>query len=90
MRTIRDEDRRRDDDSDDHATFNLADGAVTVTTPRAMKVDLGGRLGERWIPHSQVHDDSEVYWEERGGLQGLPGKLVIKGWFARKEGLAEE
>jgi hypothetical protein len=36
---------------------------------------------EMWIPKSQVHDDSEVY------ARGHEGDLVIKGWFAEKEGL---
>ena len=37
--------------------------------------------GQLWVPKSVVHDDSEVY-----GI-GHEGKLVVKEWFAEKEGL---
>lgn len=37
--------------------------------------------GEKWIPKSQVHDDSEVYQD------GDRGKIVVSAWFAEKEGL---
>jgi hypothetical protein len=36
---------------------------------------------ERWIPKSQISDNSEV-WES-----GDIGKLIISPWFAEKEGL---
>lgn len=42
----------------------------------------GNRRIERWIPKSQIHDDSEVW------RAGQSGKLVITGWFADKEGLS--
>lgn len=35
-----------------------------------------------WIPHSQIHADSEVY------KAGHYGKLVISDWLAEKEGWA--
>ena len=34
-----------------------------------------------WVPSSVVHDDSEVYKEKDFG------KLIIKEWWARKEGI---
>jgi len=37
--------------------------------------------GTLWVPKSVVHDDSEVFEE------GHEGKLVVKEWFAEKEGL---
>lgn len=37
---------------------------------------------EKWIPKSVVHDDSEV-WKEFD-----EGTLILKTWFAEKEGLA--
>lgn len=37
---------------------------------------------ERWFPKSAIHDDSEVF-EEDG-----EGTLVVKTWFAEKEGLS--
>lgn len=36
---------------------------------------------EQWIPQSVIDDDSEVF------AQGDVGKLVVKGWWGRKEGL---
>lgn len=49
-------------------------------TEKALLVDIDGE--EKWIPKSQIHDDSEVY------ENGHEGTLVITGWFAKKEGLA--
>jgi hypothetical protein len=34
-----------------------------------------------WIPKSVIDDDSEVY------AMGTNGSLVVKDWFAEKEGL---
>lgn len=39
---------------------------------------------ERWVPKSVVHDNSEVY----DLRENREGKLVLKGWWARKEGLS--
>lgn len=44
-------------------------------------IPAGRRRVEKWIPKSQIHDDSEVY------KPGTSGKLVITGWFAEREGL---
>ena len=35
-----------------------------------------------WIPQSQIHDDSEVFDAEENSV----GTLVVKRWFAEKEG----
>ena len=35
-----------------------------------------------WVPKSVVHEDSEVYKEEH------EGKLLVKRWWAEKEGRA--
>lgn len=37
-----------------------------------------------WVPKSVIHEDSEV-WKE--GQE--PGELVVKHWFAKKEGWSE-
>jgi hypothetical protein len=79
MRTIRDE-----DENDSVAFENVK---VVRCTPKAMLVSIEGE--DHWIPHSQIHADSEVYLDEKQALQGSPGKLVVKAWFARKEGLSE-
>lgn len=50
-------------------------------TGRAIQVRLGGPNGIRkWVPHSVIHDDSEVY------EKGHKGKLVLKYWWAEKNG----
>jgi len=36
---------------------------------------------EQWIPQSQIHADSEVF------AAGDVGRLVVNGWWGRKEGL---
>jgi hypothetical protein len=33
----------------------------------------------QWVPHSQIHDDSEVY------RKGDEGKLVVSEWFATQK-----
>lgn len=48
-------------------------------TGKAILVNIDG--DEYWIPQSVVDDDSEVYTE------GNEGTLIIKEWFAVKEGL---
>jgi hypothetical protein len=40
--------------------------------------------GQRWIPKSQIHDDSEVFEVDH------EGKLVVNAWLAEKEGWEEE
>lgn len=48
-----------------------------------LAIKIGGiKAGEwTWFPKSVIHDDSEV-WEE-----GQQGTLIVKRWFAEKEGL---
>ena len=47
------------------------------------------RVGEHWIPFSQLHENSELYLEEDGTLSATEGRLVIKRWLAEKKGLAK-
>jgi hypothetical protein len=48
-----------------------------------VKCDEGGKKPiERWIPKSAIHDDSEVFNAE----ENREGLLVVKSWFAKKEG----
>lgn len=63
----------------DTATFQ--DAVCTKQTDRALLIECPEFDGARWIPRSQIDDDSEVYKE------GDEGALVISGWFAEKEGL---
>ena len=43
--------------------------------------DLGDTI---WVPHSCIHDDSEVFDADNNA----DGELVVLEWWARKEGLA--
>lgn len=36
---------------------------------------------ELWVPQSVIHDDSEVF------ATGDAGRLAVKAWWAKKEGL---
>ena len=66
------------------ADENFEDDAVcTGETAAALRVIISGESSPRWIPKSVVHDDSEVF----DATDNNKGLLVIKGWWARKEGL---
>ena len=55
-------------------------------TDRAILVELcsdGSR--EVWVPKSVIDDDSEVFDSTPSGRG--PGTLVVRSWFAEKEGL---
>jgi hypothetical protein len=73
-----DEYRRRDHENDEPVQF---DGAVVQhATQLALKVLLpGGKT--LWVPQAVITEDSEVY------ALGHSGRLEVKGWWARKEGL---
>lgn len=71
-RGIRDEDR----DDDKHT---IDDAEAIGETDKALRVRTKEH-GDVWVPKSVIHDDSEVF--EKGG----DGALIVKAWFARKEG----
>lgn len=71
MRTISDE--------DDREQVSIEDVKCVGATDRAIRVQIDGAL--HWVPQSQITDDSEVY------ANGHEGTLIVKAWFARKEGL---
>lgn len=55
---------------------------VLRDTDKTLLCDVGANDGKpRWIPKSQIDDDSEV-WKP-----GQEGELIISAWFAEKEGL---
>lgn len=63
------------------------DGAKAIReTDKALLIQAdffesqGNDEGTRWVPKSQIHDDSEVF------EKGHEGKLVVKKWLAEKEG----
>lgn len=69
------------DESDN--PISIGEARVVHETPKAILVELEDEPGDGpfWIPKSAIHDDSEV-WNEKNGA----GDLVVKAWFARKEG----
>lgn len=66
------------DYDDKHVTFGGV--FVTAQTAKAILVDFGEE-GEKWIPLSQVHEDSEVF--EKGDT----GDLIISRWIAQQKEL---
>jgi len=71
-RTIRDED-------DAANTVTIEDVKALHSSEKALLCVIDGE--EMWIPHSQIHVDSEVF--EKGGS----GKLVITRWIAEQKEL---
>lgn len=69
-------------DDGDHAV-SVGEARVVHERAKAILVELEDEPGDGpfWIPKSAVHEDSEV-WSEKHGQGGL----VVKTWFARKEG----
>ncbi len=50
-------------------------------TGSALRIEIEGN--SYWIPHSQIHVDSEIFDAE----DNSEGKLVISEWIAQKKGL---
>ncbi len=64
---------------------NLGPTKAIAGTEKALRVQLESEDAPRWIPRSQIHDDSEVYDDKNNAT----GDLVVSRWFAEKEGLCE-
>lgn len=65
--------------------FEIEDTEVIYDSGKALKVEAPIFDEEFvWVPKSVITDNSEV-WKE--GQE--PGSLVVKRWFAEKEGWAE-
>lgn len=82
--------RRYDPSGDEPVKMGTA--TVQAVTAKAVLVRSGGGR-EHWIPKSGIHDDSEVYGTDDYGKQqarGSSGTLIVKRWFARKEGWTSE
>lgn len=63
---------------------NLGQAQAIAGTDKALRVQLESEDEPRWVPKSQIHDDSEVYDDK----DNATGDLVVTRWFAEKEGLA--
>lgn len=68
----------------DADSVNLGPCQVIAATEKAIKVQLESEDSPRWVPKSQIHDDSEAF----DAKDNATGDLVVKRWFAEKEGLA--
>jgi hypothetical protein len=66
--------------SDDLVSFH--DAEVVAETDKAILVRSNDLDKDTWVPKSVIDDDSEVYERDTDGT------LIVKGWWARKEGLA--
>lgn len=70
-----------------HVVGNDREDTVVLTasaineTAKALLVRIGTK--EKWVPKSVIHDDSEVF----DLTAAAQSKLVVLGWWARKEGL---
>lgn len=75
----------RRDDEDEGVSFE--DCEVKAETAAAVLVfagdsDFDSSADGRWVPKSVLHDNSEVI------KKGDKGQVVLKTWWAEKEGLA--
>ena len=73
----------RFDEGEGNAPCKLGDATCLAETEKAIKVKLEDADEEFWVPKSVVHDDSEVYSMKNGS-----GSLVVKQWWAEKNGRA--
>lgn len=64
----------------DVSVHEVEDVTVEQETAKALLVKFDDGKTQ-WIPKSVIDDDSEVY------KMGTSGKLIVKEWFAEKEGL---
>ncbi len=53
---------------------------------KALRIVFGEQKEPRWVPQSQIDDDSDVY----DAKENSTGDLVLKGWLAEKEGWDKE
>lgn len=86
-RGFTDDDAPRDDDAQvvipDVTCVRVTDRAILVRFNARDKHDEHG-CREHWVPQSVITDDSEV-WE-----LGQTGTLVVRAWFAKREGLDDD
>lgn len=59
--------------------YEVGEATCLRETEKALHVAIDG-VGNKWIPKSQIHDNSEVFAVDHQGL------LVVSQWFADKQG----
>ncbi len=62
--------------------FKFEDCEATYDSGKALKVSIPDLTDNKWVPHSQIHADSEVYRD------GDKGCLVITDWLADQWGVS--
>ena len=60
---------------------SLGRAVISKQTAKALYV-VTEEHGSFWIPQSVIHDNSDVWDEEKGPM----GELIIKSWYAREKG----
>lgn len=63
-------------------TVRFEECFVAAATGKALLINIENE--ERWVPISVIHDNSEVFDNE----DNSEGTLVVKAWWAEKEGLS--
>ena len=77
--SIFDAGRGDEDDGDEGVEFQEEVRCIAETDRAICCVAVAG--GPKvWVPQTCVHDESEVYG------RGHVGKLIVKQWFAKKQG----
>lgn len=66
-----------------HDPCSLGEGKVIGSTEKALRFEPKNE-DAFWVPRSVIHDDSEVYDEDKNS----EGELFVKQWWAEKEGHA--
>lgn len=64
-------------------SVNLGQARALRQTDKALLVQLDSEDEPRWVPQSQIHDDSDVYDADRNAT----GLLIVTKWWADKAGL---
>jgi hypothetical protein len=65
------------------AGVSLGTARAIRDTGKALLCDCEDLGRELWVPHSLIHDDSEVFDAD----ENAEGDLVVAAWWAEKEGL---
>jgi hypothetical protein len=66
------------DDSEGVARFEGVTGVAATKIAVLVRLATGFQY---WVPQSVIHDDSEVF------AAGQKGALIVKAWFAQKQGM---
>lgn len=71
-------DRQKRTIMNDEDTFTIEKAYCTYDSGKALKIHAECFDEPVWVPHSQIHDNSEVFQKEDSG------NLVVTMWFAEQ------